>query len=141
VKKQQRPDFRERSFGISVGTVLILIAAYLLWRDRAAFFQVPLTGHVATWVAGIGVLLVILGFTQPRLLKWPSAVWWKLAAVLGFINARVILTVAFAIVLTPVGVLWRLINHDPLAVRRKNWPGWSPSPERFRDPDHFKRMY
>ena len=132
MKKHQRPDFHERSFGISVGAVLLAIAAYAVWRERWLLAQ---------WVGGIGVVLLGLGLTRPRLLKWPSAVWWKMAAVLGFVNARVILTIAFAIILTPIGVLWRLINHDPLALRRRNWPGWSPSPERFRDPNHFKRMY
>ena len=61
--------------------------------------------------------------------------------VLGYVNARVILTVAFAIVLTPLGLLWRVIGKDPLARRRENWPGWSPYPERYRNPDHFNRMY
>ena len=132
MKKALRPDFKERSFGISVGGVLLAVAAYAAWRERWL---------LAAWSGGSGATLVLLGLTQPRLLKWPSAAWWKLAAVLGYVNARVILTVAFAILLTPIGVLWRIIGHDPLAISRKNWQGWSPSPERFRDPNHFKRMY
>ncbi len=61
--------------------------------------------------------------------------------VLGYVNARIILTIAFAIVLTPVGLVWRLIGHDPLAQAPQHWPGWTPSSERYRDPDHFTRMY
>ena len=126
------PPNKERSFGISVGGVLIAIAAFLAWRgrmDRAAI------------VGGVGAMLVLLGLTAPRLLKWPSDLWWKLAMVLGYVNARVILTIAFALVLTPVGLLWRVLGKDPLARRRSNWHGWSPSPERFKNPDHFNRMY
>jgi hypothetical protein len=132
MKKHLRPDFQERSFGISVGAVLVGIAAYSLWRERMV---------LAEWTGGIGAVLLVLGLTRPRLLKWPSAVWWRFAAILGYINARVILTVAFALVLTPIGLAWRMLGKDPLARQRKNWPGWSPSPERFRDPNHFKRMY
>ena len=132
MKKKQRPDFKERSFGISVGAVLLLIAALLVWRGRIPTAEI--TG-------GVGAVLFLLGLTQPRLLKWPSAVWWKFAMVLGYVNARVILTVAFAIVLTPLGLLWRIIGKDPLARHRKNWHGWAPSPERYRNPDHFNRMY
>ena len=87
MKKKQRPDFKERSFGISVGTVLLLIAAALVWRGRMPTAEI---------LGGIGAVLLVLGLTQPRLLKWPSAVWWKFAMVLGYVNARVILTVAFA---------------------------------------------
>ena len=132
MKKHLKPNFQERSFGVSVGGVLIAIAAFLAWRgrmDRAAV------------LAGIGALLVVLGLTAPTLLKYPSMAWWKMAMVLGYVNARVILTIAFVIVLTPVGLLWRLIGKDPLARHRKNWSGWSPSPARFRDPEHFNRMY
>jgi hypothetical protein len=132
MKKLQKPNFKERSFGVSVGTVLMLVAGYLAWRGRI---------DRATVLGGIGAVLVVLGLVAPRLLKWPSAVWWKFAMVLGYINARVILTIAFLIVLTPMGLLWRLIGKDPLSRNRKSWTGWSPSPPRFRDPDHFNRMY
>jgi hypothetical protein len=132
MKKKDKPNFKERSFGLSVGGVLIAIAAFLAWRGRIERAEI---------VGGIGAVLVVLGLTAPRLLKYPSMVWWKFAMALGYVNARVILTIAFAIVLTPVGLVWRMIGHDPLAQRRKHWHGWSPSPKRFRDPDHFKRMY
>ena len=132
MKKHLAPDFKERSFGMSVGTVLLAIAAFAVWRNR--FVTAGILGS-------IGAVLLVLGLTAPRLLKGPSAVWWKFAMILGHINARVILTVAFVIMLTPLGLLWRLIGKDPLARRRKNWHGWSPSPERYRHSDHFTKMY
>jgi hypothetical protein len=131
-RRNQHPQFKERSFGISVGGVLLLIAAFLVWRGRITAAEI--TGAV-------GALLLILGLTKPSLLKWPSAVWWKLAMVLGYVNARVILTIAFLIVLTPIGLLWRLIGRDPMRRRRQNFEGWSPYPARYRDPNHFTRMY
>lgn len=131
-KKTDAPNFKERSFGVSVGGVMIAVAAFLIWRERL---------DRAAVVGGIGAVLVVLGLLAPTLLKWPSAVWWKFAMVLGYVNARIILTIAFAIVLTPIGLLWRLINHDPLARKRQNWHGWSPSPARLKNPDHFNKMY
>jgi hypothetical protein len=131
-RKHQHPHFQERSFGISVGSVLLLVAAYMLWRQRLT---------AAAVAGGIGALLLILGLTAPTLLKWPSAVWWKLAMVLGYVNARVILTIAFLLVLTPIGVLWRVIGRDPMRRRRRNFEGWSAYPARYRDRNHFTRMY
>ena len=130
--KRQHPQFKERSFGVSVGSVLLLIAAYMAWRGRAT---------AAAITGGVGVTLLILGLTRPILLKWPSAVWWKFAMVLGYINARVILTIAFAIVFVPLGLLWRLIGRDPLANRRASFPGWTVYPARYRSRDHFTKMY
>lgn len=132
MKKQKAPYFKERSFGLSVGGVMMAIAAYATWRHRT---------NLAVWFGAIGATLFILGYLQPRLLKYPSMVWWKFAMILGYVNARIILSIAFLIVLTPIGLVWRLTGHDPLARRRANWPGWSPAPERFRHPEHFNRMY
>ncbi|MGH9200722.1 MAG: SxtJ family membrane protein [Vicinamibacterales bacterium] len=130
--KQRHPHFKERSFGISVGSVLLLIAAALVWRGRIRSAEI---------VGGVGAVLLVLGLTYPTLLKWPSAVWWKFAMVLGYVNSRIILTAAFAIILTPLGLMWRLTGRDPLSLRRRNWPGWSPYPARYRNADHFTRMF
>ena len=132
MKKHQRPDFKERSFGVSVGGFLLLLSVVLWWRGRIT---------AAAILAGIGAVLVVLGLTAPRLLKYPSAVWWKFALILGYVNARVILTIAFFVVLTPMSLVWRLIGRDPLAIKKQHWPGWSPYPARYRDKDHFTRMY
>ena len=132
MKKQQRPDFKERSFGISVGGFLLIVAAVLWWRGRITNAEI---------VGGIGAVLLVLGLIAPRLLKYPSDAWWKFAMVLGYVNARIILTIAFLVMLTPLSLIWRLIGRDPLAIKKKHWPGWSPYPARYRDTDHFKRMY
>lgn len=132
MKKHQRPDFKERSFGVSVGGFLLLLSAVLWWRGRIT---------AAAILTGTGAVLMVLGLTAPRLLKYPSAVWWKFALILGYVNARVILTIAFFVVLTPMSLVWRLIGRDPLAIKKQHWPGWSPYPARYRDKDHFTRMY
>jgi len=126
------PKNPERSFGITVGTVLLFAAAYWFWRGAV---------QKALIAGGVGVVLVVLGATAPRLLKWPSAVWWSLARTLGYVNARVILTIVFVFVLAPIGLIWRVIGRDPLARRRSTSTGWSPYPARYRSHTHFRRMY
>ena len=128
------PANPERSFGVAVGTVLILISAALVWRGRTTRAEV---------LGAIGVVLLVLGLIQPALLKWPSAIWWRIAQVLGYVNARIILTVAFAAMLVPLGAIWRLIGRDPLSRRRPaaGASGWRPYPKRYRDRTHFDRMF
>jgi hypothetical protein len=38
----------------------------------------------------------------------------RLAAVLGFVNSRILLTVVFALLITPVAVLLRVIGKRPI---------------------------
>ena len=122
----------ERSFGLSVGGVLLAIAAVAAWRHRV------MTADVA---GGIGAALVVFGAVAPRLLAPVNAGWWRCAHALGYVNARIILTVAFAIVLTPIGLVWRLTGRDPLARERRRWTGWSRYPARYADREHYRRMY
>jgi hypothetical protein len=126
------PANPERSFGLSVGSVLIILAATLAWRGRT---------EPAGMVGLAGIALLLGALLAPRVLAWPSGLWWRFVRVLGFANARVILTLLFAVVLVPLSALWRLIGRDPLARRRRHWHGWSPYPERYRDPHHYKRLY
>ncbi len=126
------PANPERAFGLSVGTVLILIAAFALWRERIL---------IAELLAGVGAALVVLGYLKPAWLYWPSKVWWRMALALGYINARVILTVAFGVLLVPMGLIWRVIGKDPMGRRQANWRGWTAYPPRYRDRNHYSRMY
>jgi hypothetical protein len=123
---------RDRHFGLSIGSILLAGAALFALR-----------GHVlrAEILAAIGAVLVVLGAVAPALLKWPSEAWWRFARVLAYVNARVLLTVLFAVALVPIGLVWRVTGRDPLARRRDRWPGWSPHPPRYADPRHYNRMF
>ena len=132
MNKAQLKARSERSFGLSVGTVLVLIALYQLWRERITAAEI---------LGGIGALLVVLGWLRPSLLRRPNALWWRFAAVMAFINSRIILSAIFLLVMTPIALAWRIIGKDPLALRRRSWAGWSAYPPRYRDRAHFTRMY
>lgn len=123
----------ERSFGLSVGAVCGLFAAYGLWRGHAR--------PAAVWAA-VSLTLLVPALTKPSLLRIPSALWWRLAHALGWFNARLLLSAFFFLVLTSVGLAMRLCGWDPL---RRRWglkqSGWLPYSERVRDPNHYDRMY
>jgi len=126
------PVKKARSFGLSVGGVLIVLSLLLVWRGRVGRAEI---------IGGIGVVLVVLGYLRPALLRVPSDAWWAFAGVLGWVNSRVLLSIAFFLVLTPLSVVWRLIGRDPMGRRRSAYLGWVPHPQRYRDPQHFDRMF
>jgi hypothetical protein len=126
------PANPERSFGVSVGLVLCAIAAVLWWKGRMMRAEV---------VGGIGAFLVTAGLVYAPVLKYPSAVWWRFARALGYVNARILLTVLFSVVLVPLSLIWRVVGKDPLMRRRKAFSGWSRYPSRYRNSKHYERMY
>ena len=129
---RKTPRNPERSFGVSVGIVLCVIAGALWWRGRVTRAEL---------LGAIGGVLLIGGLVHPPLLKYPSAVWWRFSRALGHVNARILLTILFSVVLVPLSMIWRMTGKDPLARRRQTWPGWSTYPPRYRDKRHYERMY
>jgi hypothetical protein len=128
-KAVKNPD---KSFGVSVGSVLLLIAAVLWWRGRIARAEI---------VGGIGATLLVLGVLSPRLLRYPSALWWRFSRALGYVNARILLTVLFSLILVPLSLIWRIFGKDPLSRRRQAFQGWTPYPARYADKKHFDRLF
>ncbi len=97
-----------RSFGWVVGGVLLVIAAVVGWRND---WTLTTAAYV---LGGIGGALVVLGLAAPVVLKPVYRVWMALAVVLGFIMTRVILSVVYYLVMTPIGLVMRLFGKDPM---------------------------
>lgn len=89
-----------RKFGITVGSVLVAIAVLLFYFEKPS----------GIYFAVIGGLLILFGALFPQLLKPLNRIWMSLAIVLGFFMSRVILTVLFYFVLTPIALLARLVG-------------------------------
>jgi hypothetical protein len=121
----------ERAFGLSVGTVLLGLSAVAWWRGHPT---------LATALVIVGGLLVLFGAVYPPALRVPNRVWWRFAQVLGWVNARILLTVFFALVLTPVGVVMRACGRNPL--RPAAGPSnWTPYTARRRDAHHYEHLF
>ena len=97
-----------RSFGRVVGGVLLIIAAVVWWRNDFTLTT------AASVLGGLGTALVLLGLIVPVVLKPVYRVWMALAVVLGFIMTRVILTAVYYLIMTPIGLIMRLLGKDPL---------------------------
>lgn len=124
----------EREFGLIVGSILVLLGGWWLYRGK--FFE------VACLALGAGVLLVSLGWLFPRALVYPNKAWMMLAEALSYVMTRVILGLVFFLIVTPIGVTKRLMGWDPLSRRgARGTSYWRDYPERQRDTRHYEKMY
>lgn len=121
----------ERSFGLSVGPVCLGLAAVAWWRVYPTLSTVLLV---------VGTLLVVFALVAPRALRLPNRVWWRFAQALGWVNARILLSLFYAVVLTPVGAAMRLFGWNPLKAAAES-TNWRPYPARRGDTRHYERMY
>ena len=98
-----------RQFGWMVGTVLILVGGWQLYR------QIHPTARIVLW--SVGGFLVLNGLLTPKILAPGYKIWMRLATVLGWINTRILLGLIFYLIFTPVGLVMRLSGRDPLTQR------------------------
>lgn len=122
----------ERTFGLSVGAVCVATGALSWWRSHLP---------AATIFVAVGTVLMGFGVVAPAILRVPNRLWWRFAQTLGWINTRVILTLFFLLVLTPVGVLMRLCGRNPLKTRAHPGTNWSTYVARRHDPRHYEHLF
>ena len=66
----------------------------------------------------IATAILLLDMIWPSFFKPLAKVWFGLSHVLGTVMSKVILTLTFFVVLTPMGLLRSLLGKDPMRVRQ-----------------------
>ncbi len=126
-------DRQARKSALLVGGVFLLIAAWNVYRERPALW------------AGFGAaaaLLLLTGLLFPPGARAFHNAWMRLAQLLGAINSRIILSAAFYLLLTPLGLLTRLFGRDPLDRRGpKRQTYWVPRKRSRQTREGFERQF
>jgi hypothetical protein len=82
------------------------------------------------WALVPAALLVVPAAVYPALLKYPYRGWMVVGHALGWFNTRVILTLFYYVVLTPMGMVLRLTGRDPM---RRRYEPEAPSYRQTRE--------
>ena len=96
-----------RKFGITLGIVFGLLGGLFLWREKPYYFSLFI----------LSVFFLFFGLVLPWLLKPIHKIWMTVALVLGSIMTRVILSVLFYLVITPLGLISKLSGKDFLDLK------------------------
>lgn len=87
---------------------MLLALACLLY---AALRQNP-------FLTQLSLALFLLDLFLPKVFTPLAFVWFGLARLLGAVTSKILLTLAFFLIVVPVGRLRRLLNPDPLDLKR-----------------------
>ena len=63
--------------------------------------------------------LLLLGMVWPRAYALVARLWLGISLLLGSVMSRVVLSIIFMVIVTPIALVMRLFGHDPM--RRKAW--------------------
>ena len=109
-----------RRFGLTVGLAFLALSAVLTWRGRT---------RTAMVFAALGTVLVLGGLLVPTRLGPVERAWMGLAHAISRVTTPVMMSVVYFIVMTPIGLLMRLLGRTPLKRPAKSGSFWIP-----RDP-------
>lgn len=94
-----------RQFGLLVGGVFSVIGSWpVVFRSEPP----------RLWAIILGSLLIVLGGIVPQSLKQVHSGWMKIGHVLGAINTKIILGIIYYLLITPMGLVMRLMGKDSM---------------------------
>ena len=105
--KSTKKDLRK--FGITIGTALIVLTVVLYFLDKSYYL----------YFGAAGLLLIIAGFLFPVILKPLNIIWMGFAIILGWFSSRIILTIVFYFVLTPISFIAKISGKKFLDLKYK----------------------
>lgn len=122
-----------RKFGLTVGAAFSIFGGISWWRGHE-------TPPLVLW--SMGAALMVPGLLFPSVLGPVQRGWMKMAAVLGHVNTRIILTLMYYLVITPVAFVMGLFR-DPL---NRSWKdaqqsNWIKREQQPVDPASYERQF
>lgn len=104
-QKQEKSISKSQAIDTGMAMVLISLLVYL-----ASDMQMFLYAAVA---------LLLMNMIWPKIYTPVAIIWLGFSAVLGTFMAKVVMTLIFVIIVTPIAVLRRILGGDSLQL--KNW--------------------
>jgi len=104
--KSGRSDIRK--FGITIGIILLIIAGFLFYQEKDSF----------RILVGVATALIVSGIIIPIILKPLYLIWMIITTILGWFMTRLILSLIFFVIVSPIGLVSRLLGKDYLSLNK-----------------------
>tara|TARA_Y100000590_G_scaffold438221_1_gene560781 strand:+ start:312 stop:695 length:384 start_codon:yes stop_codon:yes gene_type:complete len=100
-----------RSFGITFFIVFLIIALWPILNSE----------NVRVWSLIISILFFLLGIFNSKLLTPLNKLWMKFGLLLGKVVSPVVMAVIYFGVVTPTGLIMRILGKDILKLKKNNY--------------------
>ena len=99
-----------RNFGMVFSIVFLLISLWPLLSQN----------EIRIWSLTISGIFFILGIFNSKLLLPLNKIWFKFGMFLGNFIAPIVMGIVFFLVVTPTGLIMRLLGKDLLNLKKNN---------------------
>ena len=113
-RKEEVKGSSDRAFGLTVGGILIAIAAV---RTGLHLWDGSAPGWLEGVLTGIGLALVVFGLAAPARLAPLNRAWTGLGLLLFKVVNPVVLGLIYLTTIVPIGLAMRLLRRDLLHLK------------------------
>ena len=99
-----------KNFGIVFFIVFLLIALWPLINNS----------EIRLWSLITSIIFLVLGLFNSKLLTPLNKVWFKFGILLGNFIAPIVMGIIFFFVVTPTGILMKLLGKDLIKLKKNN---------------------
>ena len=99
-----------RSFGILFFFVFFLISIYPLTYNK----------NIYIWLLILSIIFLVLGVLNSKLLSPLNRIWINFGNMLGKFMSPIIMGIIFFVVVTPTGIIMKLLKKDLLNLKYNN---------------------
>ena len=99
-----------RSFGIVFFILFLLIALYPMINSEG----------IRMWSIIVSLIFLVLGLLDSKILTPLNKIWFKLGMLLGRIISPFIMGIIFFLVVTPIGLIMRILGKDLVNLKYNN---------------------
>jgi hypothetical protein len=110
-RSEQVKGSSDRGFGLTVGGILLLIAAVRVWLHEGY-------GAIELALGAVGLCLVVLALVRAQSLAGLNRGWTKLGLLMFKVVNPVVLGLIYLTTIVPIGLIMRACGHDPLRLKR-----------------------
>ena len=96
------------TFGILFFIFFLIFGLYPLKSDEA----------IRVWSVVLSLVLLIITIIKPNLFTFLNKFWIKLGILLGKIISPIVMGLVFFFVVTPIGILVRVLKKDVMGLKR-----------------------
>ena len=99
-----------KSFGIVFAVVFGLIAFWPLIKGN----------DIRLWSLIISIIFLVLGLVNSKILTPLNKLWFKFGIFLGNFIAPIVMGIIFFLVVTPTGIIMKLLGKDLIKLKKNN---------------------
>ncbi len=110
IKEEIKAAYREPSSRDLTVLALLFLFVPLAIGLYTLYWKGSDTGY--TWIT-VGIVLAVFRLV-PRVFRLMYRGWIGISIIIGYFISRAILTIVFYFVITPIGLVFRLIGKDPM---------------------------